>query len=459
MAFDPTPDGRSWRPSPSDRDIGVIHGAANVKWFGARGDGGTDDTAAFQRAFDAVADHGGAVHIPPGRYRIRCAPNEGCVYIRGNDIHVFGHGPQSVIFIDDPGTGTPKVASMTGFWIIGNASRLCFENFEFLGRNDPYEGTRSFGNMEKAIRHGGEPPDEFMPGNSATDWTFRRVGFRNMYHHVMYSPGAPNGGRWRVEGCYVEKCLNGINFNVPDVVYQSCRLYATDGIETSDQRFAILDCTFIDSNGISAGGNGNPPSAGPQIIGNRFYNVSGQSQADSESDAITVAGCTGAIIKNNYIDTLPTAHHGIVVKDTTVFGVVAGPSVIEGNVILTGAAGNHGIWLPGGPKSIVTNNHIVAGAAALLVAVADCLVQGNWLDGVSSDLLLQNADRTRVADNRMAGGLSKLSLQGTTTGITVSTFGTGVPTAALPNGSTFMRTDGGAGSTLYVREGGAWVAK
>jgi len=37
--------------------------------------------------------------------------------------------------------------------------------------------------------------------------------------------------------------------------------------------------------------------------------------------------------------------------------------------------------------------------------------------------------------------------------------GTGVPVTTPANGSLFLRTDGGAGSTLYIREGGAWVAK
>ena len=37
--------------------------------------------------------------------------------------------------------------------------------------------------------------------------------------------------------------------------------------------------------------------------------------------------------------------------------------------------------------------------------------------------------------------------------------GTGAPTQAVPDGSLYLRTDGGAGSSLYVRENGAWVAK
>jgi hypothetical protein len=41
----------------------------------------------------------------------------------------------------------------------------------------------------------------------------------------------------------------------------------------------------------------------------------------------------------------------------------------------------------------------------------------------------------------------------------VESWGAGPPVAAHPNCSTYRRTDGGAGSTFYVREGGAWVAK
>ena len=37
--------------------------------------------------------------------------------------------------------------------------------------------------------------------------------------------------------------------------------------------------------------------------------------------------------------------------------------------------------------------------------------------------------------------------------------GSGVPTANAPNGSLYLRSDGGAGSTFYIREAGVWVPK
>ena len=39
------------------------------------------------------------------------------------------------------------------------------------------------------------------------------------------------------------------------------------------------------------------------------------------------------------------------------------------------------------------------------------------------------------------------------------TVGTGVPSHSAPNGSLHSRTDGGSGTTLYVRESGSWVGK
>ncbi len=41
----------------------------SVRWFGAKGDGITDDTEAFRKAI-AAAGEGGTVFVPPGVYKI-----------------------------------------------------------------------------------------------------------------------------------------------------------------------------------------------------------------------------------------------------------------------------------------------------------------------------------------------------------------------------------------------------
>nr|DAX04391.1 MAG TPA: tail fiber protein [Bacteriophage sp.] len=46
----------------------LIEGAVNVKQFGAKGDGTTDDTAAIQNAINAIPKTGGILYFPPGKY-------------------------------------------------------------------------------------------------------------------------------------------------------------------------------------------------------------------------------------------------------------------------------------------------------------------------------------------------------------------------------------------------------
>jgi hypothetical protein len=64
----------------------------SVKEFGAKGDGTTDDTAAFQKALATVKS--GAIEIPPGRYRIT-----DILEIKRSHVVLRGAGPdQSVLF-------------------------------------------------------------------------------------------------------------------------------------------------------------------------------------------------------------------------------------------------------------------------------------------------------------------------------------------------------------------------
>lgn len=71
--------------------------------------------------------------------------------------------------------------------------------------------------------------------------------------------------------------------------------------------------------------------------------------------------------------------------------------------------------------------------------------------GVGGHVILQPGTANTVGD-------IKLEPPGGGTEVTVRV-GTGVPTHSAQDGSLFLRTDGGSGTTLYVREAGSWVAK
>ena len=61
------PGGGSTAFTPANL-LSIANGFVNVKWFGAVGDGTTDDTDAILAAIDAVATTGGVVLIPRGQY-------------------------------------------------------------------------------------------------------------------------------------------------------------------------------------------------------------------------------------------------------------------------------------------------------------------------------------------------------------------------------------------------------
>jgi hypothetical protein len=68
-------------------------GEVNVCTFGAMGDAVTDDTGAFQRAFDSASrNRGGVVYAPPGRYLFKSELNvpDG-VHLRGSYLCVPSH--------------------------------------------------------------------------------------------------------------------------------------------------------------------------------------------------------------------------------------------------------------------------------------------------------------------------------------------------------------------------------
>lgn len=73
-----------------------IRPGVSVKEFGARGDGTTDDTAAFQKALATVPS--GAIEIPAGRYRIT-----DILEIKRSHVVLRGAGPEkSVLFFPKP---------------------------------------------------------------------------------------------------------------------------------------------------------------------------------------------------------------------------------------------------------------------------------------------------------------------------------------------------------------------
>jgi hypothetical protein len=109
----------------------------NVKDFGARGNGSTDDTAAIQAAITAAHNSGGIVFFPPGNYRVTSTVRaEG-----GNPnfllISLVGSGPRSAII----GNFSGWLVDLTG-GPFDNASLVTVEKLSFVNSHPNGGGLR-----------------------------------------------------------------------------------------------------------------------------------------------------------------------------------------------------------------------------------------------------------------------------------------------------------------------------
>src|SRR6185436_9785088 len=66
------------RPNANGRWFRIYSGPKSVKWFGAKGDGTTDDTAAIQLAINSITSFGKAtILFPPGTYKVSALTSGG----------------------------------------------------------------------------------------------------------------------------------------------------------------------------------------------------------------------------------------------------------------------------------------------------------------------------------------------------------------------------------------------
>lgn len=72
----------------------------NVRYFGAKGDGSTDDTVAFEKALSAASTDCGTVFVPMGKYMINPIKIPSHITIRGNaswGYSAYGYGNNKVL--------------------------------------------------------------------------------------------------------------------------------------------------------------------------------------------------------------------------------------------------------------------------------------------------------------------------------------------------------------------------
>jgi len=135
-----------------------ISGQTNVKWFGALGDGTTDDTIPIQAAFNAITGARQSVYFPPGTYRVTATVNIDAEKVSGANSNGGGR-----IKVDGTGFSAFKVtgtiATGTGPTIPANQTKrlteffVLFTGLTFYGANYTVSGIEFERVMEPTVHN------------------------------------------------------------------------------------------------------------------------------------------------------------------------------------------------------------------------------------------------------------------------------------------------------------------
>jgi Pectate lyase superfamily protein len=397
---------------------------ANVKDYGAKGDGSTDDTEAIRAAVAAGAD----VVFPPGTYKLT-----GSITLPGGrDIRIRGSGGGTVLARADAGmifyrNTRGDLTEIDGLIFTGKAKAF---QYEALDAPLPHIEQRH----EFRIRN-----CRFL--QDATDY-------------AIHLQGAREGA---IENCYFETNQGIYRRQAINTQIVGCHFKNTTHVvrDVISEGLAIIGGVALGcANGLWSTG----PTFGIQIVGVMW---------DYLDAPVTMSAANDAVITGSYISTR-----------------TANPAVLVTSEVGTRSAN---VRIVGNPALITNGDDAGDGDVAVRVEDTDYFEIAsngikNWkVNGVE----YHNCTRGSIHDNtilpRPSFGVSAIAAgtDSATVAIernvvgkpisvsaaTVRTQGTGSPEAALaaPRGSVYLRTDGGAGTTLYVKESGigntGWVAK
>jgi hypothetical protein len=438
--------------------VNELKAAINVRDYGATGNGSTNDTAAIQAAIDAVPSNGGVVYLPVGTYRTS-AP----LLIQKDNVSLVGAGmgtPKG----NPPGGTSPvfggsvirPLASFTGSAVIrvaeaGTATRalsgVFLRDFAIDGYYLPaaltvgiyfqvFNGGIVLVNVSRVTGDGIK-----IEGNGATDWP--DGAWDNFVTNVKVDDVGGNGMTFSsyssdnvVVGCIIEYADgHGMYFDStsPANMLTACYVYnclgkAVQSNNMHQQKF--VGCRFQDCNGgiylTNSFGTG-----GFVIEGCTFRNMS--FSTDNTTDAINLAptittrggmisGCDfHTDVGNGNLGgagTYNRARYGINVATGLMNGAFIGPNVFDYNGALSSV-----------------------GTSAVNDTGASTIVMGPGQTSLGSVVEFKLGNSVRV----------------------VSRAGTPEGSVFAPPGSLCLRTDGGAGTTFYVKETGTgntgWVGK
>lgn len=498
-------------PVFQQRVIATVNASYIVTAFGAAGDGVTNDTAAIQKALDIVSTPK-VINIPPGTF---CLNNN--LRIRYSGVKLIGAGMGLTILKGCTLWTTAPTSSRSvpafinlvdAAMVVGDEipatyvtdieiTGITFQGFGLANQNGQPKAISSLCASRISIHHnrfiefgvetiwpsGCDPPSSSRW--NVSDNVFERNGYsgsslgaasvvnfginefiisRNIFDGAYIPIGISGVASGVVSDNYMKNCITSCIFIGGDA--EASNVAVTGNVINS-----IVSAIGGNLDAISVGVVENKTTSGVVVSANSV-NLKTTTASLSTALGISVYGTpnVGNIISNNTIvlsmDANAPAASGIAVT-------INANAQVSGNTVRLLSevnAGHAGIGASTGGGGVFSFNRVYGVTRANsgyaydwstgvnVISIGNMATEGKWR-------LNQNIDNSSL-DNMLVNGQS---------GAVISLFpallgspalgGSGSPEGIVsaPIGSTWNRTNGGAGTTLYVKESGTgntgWIAK
>ena len=414
----------------------------SVRDYGARGDGSTDDSAAFYAAMDAADSAGGGtcIFVPPGRYNVGTGlslDGRRCGIVGTGAGYSFGQPTGSVIYAK---TQAGPILDFTG-WIFGSnfRGRAQFSGFTLQGSN-----------VDNTANHG-----IFVPGQwgcmAFRDIVITQTGGIPLYLRGLYLSTFDSVTLVQPVKCKTNNTPYFLGENIDGSIFTNLGIMAVASAESCPQMGAIHQTdngTFVGGinsfRGVwfencfvpSGGTMWHTESSANTISDTIFYDCAKETGAtDTSYYRFTPAGTTA--LGGNLITGNIPSRSGLAPQID--YGV---DLFQDGNSIIgTKTLGGHNVRINSGVKNTYVNLGGAVGAAENYVAVDD-------LSGNDDNVYLDSSTGTyRLKNNTLLDSLANgvLRVQNTATPADGGVF--------MGNAGAYIRAQNGGGS-IYHRPGG-----
>lgn len=327
----------------------IINGIVNVKQFGAKGNGSTNDAAAINNAVNCTKAN--QILFPKATYAL----NSEIVFNRGN-VTIIGNN--AALFC------LSSYVSRHVIWLRNDSSQM---------HNIVIDGLEINGNKANITSN----VTGILAGSSSTD-PITDITIRNCYIHGLTHNGihldgytvdnnpVQRGSRLLIEKCHVLNtrlaiCQSGVTSTIRDCVLTNSAL---ENITVDN---GCRNCEIINNTiNVHYGGCGNISTDGSdqtRIIGNRIDNGGDTTAATDINVGICFNANTGpcnfCVVADNQI--LGNTKYGIWIKDKTDIGrhIGCGYTTITGNVFTSNAVKDiyiDNVYGSAGSNLVIANN-------------------------------------------------------------------------------------------------------